>query len=126
MLFCSLLPSVIDFVLTADLQRVNRFVREISLVCFIGTKKGKNNLNKLLNYRRFIVHLIGVLPLIMSLGTSKVALAATATSDITLRLVAHRVGDTITYTATMTNLGQMILSPLIWVLPCQTNSDLSR
>ena len=62
-------------------------------------------MNKLLNYRRFIVSLIGILPLILSLATSQVALAATATSDISLTLTAHRTGKTITYTATMTNLG---------------------
>ena len=94
-----------DIVLTAYLQKVSRFVSENSVGCFISRKKGKNKMNKLLNYRRFILHLIGILPIIMSLGTSQVALAATATSDIALTLVAHRAGDTITYTATMTNLG---------------------
>ena len=66
-------------------------------------------MNTLLNYRRFIVNLIGILPLILSLGTSQVAHAATATSDISLTLVADKehvkMGQTVTYTATMTNLG---------------------
>src|SRR5262245_16910350 len=62
-------------------------------------------MNKLTKYRRFIINLIGILPLIISLGSSQVAFAATATSDISLTLVAQRVGHTITYTATMTNLG---------------------
>jgi uncharacterized repeat protein (TIGR01451 family) len=105
MVFSSLILFVIDFVLTAYLQRVRLFVSENSAACFISIRKGKHKMNKFLNYRRFIVRIIGILPIIMSLGTSKVALAATATSDIALSLVAHRAGDTITYTATMTNLG---------------------
>jgi uncharacterized repeat protein (TIGR01451 family) len=75
------------------------------VVCFIDRKKGKPKMNKLIRYRRLIVNLIGILPIILSLATSKVALAATATSDISLTLVAHRTGKTITYIATMTNLG---------------------
>jgi uncharacterized repeat protein (TIGR01451 family) len=105
MVFSRLLPLVIDVVLTAYWQLVSHFVSENSAVCFISRKKGKNEMNKLLNYRRLIIHLIGILPIIMSLGTSQVALADTATSDIALSLVAHRAGDTITYTARMTNLG---------------------
>ena len=66
-------------------------------------------MNKLLKYCRFIVHLIGTLALLLSLGTSKVAFAATATSDISVTLVANqskvKMGQTITYTATMTNHG---------------------
>ena len=66
-------------------------------------------MSKLMNYRRFIVNIIGILPLILSLGTSQVAFAATATSDISVTLVADqsqvKMGQTITYTATMTNLG---------------------
>ena len=68
-------------------------------------------MNKVLNYRRFIINMIGILPLILSLGTSKVAFAATltATSDLSLTLVADqskvKMGQTVTYTATMTNLG---------------------
>jgi uncharacterized repeat protein (TIGR01451 family) len=60
-------------------------------------------------YRRFIINLIGILPLILSLGTSQVAFAATSTSDISLTLVADRsqvkMGQMVTYTATMTNGG---------------------
>ncbi len=66
-------------------------------------------MNKLRKYRRFIISMIGILPLILSLGSSPVAFAATATSDISLTLVADqshvKMGQTITYTATMTNLG---------------------
>jgi uncharacterized repeat protein (TIGR01451 family) len=62
-------------------------------------------MNKLTKYRRFIISLVGILPLILSLGTSQVALAAMASSDISISLVANRSGETITYTATMTNLG---------------------
>ena len=66
-------------------------------------------MNTLMNYRRFILTLLGILPLILSLGSSQVAFAATATSDISLTLVADqnhvKTGRTITYTATMTNLG---------------------
>lgn len=66
-------------------------------------------MNKLTKYRRFIINIIGILPLILSLGTSRVAFAATATSDLSLTLIANRskvkMGQTVTYTATMTNLG---------------------
>src|SRR5690349_12483003 len=62
-------------------------------------------MNQLIKYRRFIINLVGILPLILSLATSQVALAATSTSNISLSLVAQRAGNTITYTATMTNLG---------------------
>ena len=61
-----------------------------------------------MKYRRFIINIIGVLPLILSLGSSQVAFAATSTSDISVTLVADqsqvKMGQTITYTATMTNL----------------------
>src|SRR5690349_3747739 len=66
-------------------------------------------MNKLVKYRRFIVNLIGILSLIISLGSSQVAFASTARSNISVTLVAHRSnrigGEAITYTATMTNLG---------------------
>lgn len=66
-------------------------------------------MNKLIKYRRFIINLIGILPLIISLGSSQVAFAATATSDIAITLVADhnkvKAGQTVTYTVTMTNLG---------------------
>src|SRR6266536_2389065 len=65
-------------------------------------------MNKLMKYRRFIMNMIGVLPLILSLGTSNVAFAASSTSNISVTIVAERntvkEGQTITYTATMTNL----------------------
>ncbi len=60
-------------------------------------------MNKLMNYRRFISTLLGILPLILSLGSRQVAFAATATSDISVTLVADqnhvKMGQTITYTA---------------------------
>ena len=68
-------------------------------------------MNKLTKYRRFIVNMIGVLPLILSLGVSQVAFAQTetATSDLSLTLVADqskvKMGQTVTYTATLKNLG---------------------
>jgi uncharacterized repeat protein (TIGR01451 family) len=66
-------------------------------------------MNKLSRYRRFILNTIGILPLILSAGTSQVAFAATSTSDISLTLVADqskvKMGQMVTYTATMTNLG---------------------
>jgi len=66
-------------------------------------------MNKLRKYRRFIINMLGILPLIISLGSSQVAFAATSTSDISVTLVADqsqvKMGQMITYTATMTNLG---------------------
>jgi uncharacterized repeat protein (TIGR01451 family) len=101
-----LIPFVLDFVLTAYLQNLSHFVSEnFGGLCFLVQKKGKYQMNKLLKYRRFIVSLVGILPLLLSLGTSQVAFAAMATSDISLTLVAQRAGKTITYIATMTNLG---------------------
>jgi uncharacterized repeat protein (TIGR01451 family) len=60
------------------------------------------------NYRRFLLTLSGILSILLSLGSSQVAFAATSHSNIAVKLVAHRSnqdGGTITYTATMTNLG---------------------
>jgi uncharacterized repeat protein (TIGR01451 family) len=66
-------------------------------------------MNTLRNYRRFIINIIGILPLIISLGNAKPVFAAAATSDISVTLVADqsqvKMGQMITYTATMTNLG---------------------
>jgi uncharacterized repeat protein (TIGR01451 family) len=66
-------------------------------------------MDRLMKYRRLIINMIGILPLIMSLGNNAVAFAATSTSDISVTLVADqskvKAGHTITYTATMTNLG---------------------
>lgn len=60
-------------------------------------------------YSRFIVNLLGIIPLLISLGTAQPVLAATQTSDISVTLVADqskvKVGQTLTYTATLTNLG---------------------
>jgi uncharacterized repeat protein (TIGR01451 family) len=98
-----------------------------SAVWFYLYKKGKYKMNKLIQYRRFIVNIIGILPLILSLGTSQVAFAATATSDISVTLVADqskvKMGQTITYTATMTNLGpdDAIAVDVVIFLPDQLN-----
>lgn len=66
-------------------------------------------MNPLGNYRRFILNMIGILPLIISLGSSMVAFAASSTSDISVTIAADqskvKVGQIITYTATMTNHG---------------------
>ena len=66
-------------------------------------------MNTLTKYRRLIINVLGILPLILSLGTSKVAFAAASTSDISVTLVADqskvKVGQMITYTAIMTNHG---------------------
>ena len=66
-------------------------------------------MNKIRKYRRLIIKVIGILPLIISLVSSKPALAASFTSDISIMLVADqskvKVGQTITYTAIMTNHG---------------------
>jgi len=66
-------------------------------------------MNKFMKYRRFIVNLIGIFPLILSLWNTQPVFAAGATSDISITLVADqskvKVGQTITYTAIMTNHG---------------------
>ena len=62
-----------------------------------------------MNYRRFIFAMIGILALVLSLWGSQAARAATATSDISITLVADKsklkMGENITFTATMTNHG---------------------
>jgi uncharacterized repeat protein (TIGR01451 family) len=84
-------------------------------------------MNTLRKYRRFIINMIGILPLILSLGTSKVAFAATSTSDISLTLVADqskvKVGQMITYTAIMTNHGpeDALFVDVAFGLPDQLN-----
>src|SRR5215212_2244883 len=66
-------------------------------------------MNKIRKYRRFIMNMIGILPLIISLGNSRTAFAAASGSDISITLVANqskvKVGQTITYTAIVTNDG---------------------
>ena len=66
-------------------------------------------MNKLMKFRRFVISIMGIMPLIFSLGISKPALAASATSDISVTIVANqdrvKEGQNITYTATMTNHG---------------------
>jgi uncharacterized repeat protein (TIGR01451 family) len=77
---------------------------------YAGHEKGNYQMKKLMQYRRFIINMIGILPLLISLGSSNVVLAATmSTADVSVTLVADqsklKAGQTITYTATMTNLG---------------------
>ena len=66
-------------------------------------------MSKLRKFRQFIISMMGIVPLIVSLGTSKPALAASFTSDISVTIVADqskvKAGQNITYTATMTNHG---------------------
>jgi len=66
-------------------------------------------MNKLPKYRQFIVAAIGILALIMSLRSSRQALAAQNVSDLSVTVVADKnrvkIGEYITYTVTATNLG---------------------
>jgi len=67
-------------------------------------------MNKLKEYRYFLNRMFGVLLLIASLGNSvSVARAAQTTNDISVTIVANqskiKLGQNITYTITMTNLG---------------------
>lgn len=63
----------------------------------------------LMKYRRILFTIIGILPLLASLWGSSTALAATARADISVTLFANRSkvkpGQTVTYTAIMTNHG---------------------
>jgi len=47
-------------------------------------------MNKIRKYRRFIMNMIGILPLIISLGNGRTAFAATSGSDISITLVANQ------------------------------------
>jgi len=64
---------------------------------------------KLTNFRRFIIAIVGVLPLILAPWSNNGVFAATSRADISITLVANRsnvkMGQNITYTATMTNHG---------------------
>jgi uncharacterized repeat protein (TIGR01451 family) len=66
-------------------------------------------MNKLTTYRRFILVVIAILPLILSPLSSNAAFAATSRADISITLVADKsnvkMGQNITYTAFMTNHG---------------------
>lgn len=66
-------------------------------------------MNRLMRFRRSILAVIGILPLILSLWSSNAAFAATSRADISLTLIANnskvKVGQNITYTAIMTNHG---------------------
>jgi len=66
-------------------------------------------MNKLPKYRQLIVAMIGILSLVISLGNSGQALAAQNMADLSITIVADqsrvKVGENITYTVTVTNLG---------------------
>lgn len=66
-------------------------------------------MNKLGKLRRWIVSLIGILPLVFSAVNFRPVLADTGTSDISVRASVDRrtvrLGQTVTFTVRMTNLG---------------------
>jgi uncharacterized repeat protein (TIGR01451 family) len=66
-------------------------------------------MNTLPKYRQLIVAMIGILSLVLSLGNSGQALAAQNRADLAITIVADqnrvKVGEHITYTVTVTNLG---------------------
>ena len=66
-------------------------------------------MNKLTNYRQSIVATIGILSLVMSLGISGRAFAAQNVADLSITIVPDKtrvkIGENITYTVTVTNLG---------------------
>lgn len=66
-------------------------------------------MNSLKSSSQFLIRMIGVLALIISIGNSGHALAASSTTDISVTIVADkssvRPGEVITYTVTATNLG---------------------
>src|SRR6266508_6744695 len=66
-------------------------------------------MNKLPKYRQYIVATIGILSLVMSLDHSRRALAAQNVADLFVTIVADqsrvKIGENITYTVTVTNLG---------------------
>jgi uncharacterized repeat protein (TIGR01451 family) len=65
-------------------------------------------MNKLSKVRRWLISLIGILPLILSMANIQPVLAA-GTSDISVRASVDRrtvrLGQTVTFTVRMTNLG---------------------
>lgn len=66
-------------------------------------------MNRPNKFRQLLIRTIGILSILISLGNTKQVLAAQNTSDIAVTIVADqskvKMGQTITYTATMTNLG---------------------
>jgi uncharacterized repeat protein (TIGR01451 family) len=66
-------------------------------------------MNKLSKYRQLIIATIGILSLVMSLGSSRRALAAQNVTDLFVTIVAEqtrvKIRENITYTVTVTNLG---------------------
>jgi len=66
-------------------------------------------MNKLRKHHYFIISAICILSLMISLGTSRRALAAQNVADLSVTVVADKnrvkIGESITYTVTATNLG---------------------
>ena len=66
-------------------------------------------MNKLMNYRRFMLTGLSILSLWATLGSSAPVMAARTTNDISIKIVADRdvvmPGQKVTYTVTATNLG---------------------
>ena len=66
-------------------------------------------MNRLNKFRQLLVRTIGILSIIISLGNTKQVFAAQSVSDISVTIAADqsnvKVGQIITYTATMTNHG---------------------
>ena len=66
-------------------------------------------MNTLTKYRRFLIAVIGILPLILAPWSSTAVFAAASRSDISVKLIANqsklKMGQNITYTAIMTNHG---------------------
>ncbi len=66
-------------------------------------------MNRLRKVRRWVVSLVGILPLILSMASVKPAFADTSASDISVRIFANRktvhLGQNITFTVRVTNRG---------------------
>lgn len=66
-------------------------------------------MNKLMNYRRFMLTVLSILSLWATLGSSAPITTAQTTDDISIKIVADRgavaPGQRVTYTLTATNLG---------------------
>lgn len=66
-------------------------------------------MNRFIRLRRWIVSVIGILPLILSLANIQPVFADGATTDISVRVSADRrtvrLGQTVTFTVRVTNLG---------------------
>ena len=84
-------------------------------------------MNRLNKFRQLLVRTIGILSIIISLGNTKQVLAAQNGSDISVTIAADqskvKMGQMITYTATMTNHGpdDAIFVDVGFSLPDQLN-----